>query len=307
MDNTLAVDIGGTQVKWAIVDEDYGTPERGSPKTDFSSADELIAAVVRLVRKHASGVGGVALSVPGTILEQDPTGTVIGGGALRYMDGCPLGQRVGDASVLPVVVMNDGKSCALGEYAMGALRGCRVGVAMAIGTGLGGGIVFDGRVLAGAHGFAGEFSFLPTSYDHGLDIRYATALSMGWKGLRDDVCREKELPDAEREATDGRAVFEWVNAGDTAARRGLDTYTRRLATLLFSLQATVDPDVFALGGGISAQPALLASLRANIDAMYEPWPLKQLPKPNVVLAQHGNDANLFGATYELRRRTAAQA
>lgn len=66
----------------------------------------------------------------------------------------------------------------------------------------------------------------------------------------------------------------------------------------------MDPDVFALGGGISAQPALLASLRANIDAMYEPWPLKQLPTPNVVLAQHGNDANLFGATYELRRRAA---
>lgn len=304
MANTLAVDIGGTRVKWALVDEAYGTPDRGSLSTDFSTADELVAAVVSIAREHAQGIAGVAISVPGTVLEDDPTGTITGGGALGYMDGCPLGQRVREETGLPVVVMNDDKSCALGEYAMGALKGCRVGVALAIGTGLGGGIVVDGRILAGAHGFAGEFSFLPTAYDQGFDIRCAAALGLSWRGLRDEVCRQKGLPDAEREATDGRTVFEWINAGDAAAQRGLDAYTRRLATLLFSLQATVDPDVFALGGGISAQPALLASLRANIDAMYEPWPLKQLPTPNVVLAQHGNDANLFGATYELRRRAA---
>lgn len=301
MASYFAVDIGGTQVKWANVDDTYALHERGRIGTDFSSQDELIDAVVALAQPWLKQSCGVALSVPGTVRTNDPTGTVIGGGALDYMDGCALGRRVSQACGLPVAVTNDGKSCALGEYAMGALMGSSVGVVIAIGTGLGGGIVADGHVLSGAHGFAGEFSFVPTDYAPGLDVESMAARGLGWSSLRDIVCKERGLSPSERQATDGHMVFQWINDGDAAARRGLTAYARRFAMLLFSLQAIVDPDVFAIGGGISAQDALIEAIRQQVDEQYGPWPLKQLPKPHVVRALHGNDANLLGATYELRR------
>ena len=94
------------------------------------------------------------------LYEGDVAGTIHRGGALTFMDGCPLGKLMREALGVPVAVNNDGKCCALGEYAAGALRGTRFGVVLAIGTGIGGGIVIDGKVLRGTHCFAGEFSFL---------------------------------------------------------------------------------------------------------------------------------------------------
>ncbi len=163
MKNYFGIDIGGTAVKWAILNEEFHIVTRGSLPTAFETADELVAVLADLVRPHLDRVEAVGVSVPGGIYEDDPDGTIHRGGALLYMDGCPLGRRLREELGLPVAVNNDGKCCALGEYAAGALRGTKCGVVLAIGTGIGGGIVIDGRVLRGAHCFAGEFSSCETT------------------------------------------------------------------------------------------------------------------------------------------------
>ena len=301
MKNYFGIDIGGTAVKWAILNEEFHVVTRGGLPTAFETADELVAVLADLVRPHLSEVEAVGVSVPGGIYEGDPDGTVHRGGALMYMDGCPLGRRLREELGLPVAVNNDGKCCALGEYAAGALRGVKTGVVLAIGTGIGGGIVIDGHVLRGAHCFAGEFSFLrndvrPDS-DLGLDL-FST--DCGWMGLRDMVAAEKGIKSDE--SLDGHRIFEWVEAGDPAALRALSRYARAFDATLVNLQCVIDPEVFVISGGISARPELLAAMRAEMPAVVEAYKsFGGIPEPQVKAAELGNDANLAGAVQEAMR------
>ena len=86
------------------------------------------------------------------------------------------------------------------------------------------------------------------------------------------------------------------------AIRGLHTYARYVVCLCHTIQVILDPDAIAIGGGISAAPALIEAIHAEEDAMYEGWPFPQMKKPNIVLCEMGNDANIVGAVYEARRR-----
>lgn len=305
----LGIDIGGTQTKWAVVSEDYEIIERGWVPTDYATTDEEMAALDGIVRPRLSRVGAIGVSVPGTVPADDSDGTIMGGGALLFNHEFALGRAMREAYGLPVCVENDGKACALGEYASGALKGCRSGVVVVIGTGIGGGIVVDGRLLRGAHGFAGELSFLGIGDPMTRDGSGSFAGIGGWRHLRDLVLREKGLVDAEGRATDlafdpdavdGRKVFEWVNAGDEDAARGLDRYAAGFCSYVFDIQAMVDPEVIAIGGGMSAQPALLAALQVNMARLMERIAFLNPPAPRIVRTQNGNDANLFGAIYECR-------
>ena len=166
---------------------------------------------------------------------------------------------------------------------------------------IGGGIVIDGRVLRGAHCFAGEFSFLrndvgPDS-DLGLDL-FST--SCGWRGLRDMVAAEKGIKSDD--SLDGHRIFEWVEAGDPAALRALSRYARAFDATLVNLQCVIDPEVFVISGGISARPELLAAMRAEMPAAVEAYKVfGGIPEPQVKAAELGNDANLAGAVQEAMR------
>lgn len=304
MRQLFGIDIGGTSVKWAIVNENYEFGDRGSIPTAFVSADQLVDALAALVGPYRGQVVGVGISAPGGIFsyEADPDGTIHRGGALPYMDGFPLGRVLRERLGLPVTVVNDGKSCALGEYAAGALRGVDVGCVAVIGTGIGGGIVVDGRVLMGAGGFAGEFSFLSNNVNEPLDHCDTFATSSGWRGLRNLVAVELGISDeAGLEALDGRQIFELLEHGSAsevdAVQRGLDAYAELFDRVLVNLQCVIDPAVFAIGGGISCHPELFEALDRKMDDVMAHYTgfLKDMPRPHVVPAQLGNDANIYGA------------
>lgn len=304
MRQLFGIDIGGTSVKWAIVNENYEFGDRGSIPTAFVSADQLVDALAALVGPYRGQVVGVGISAPGGIFgyEVDPDGTIHRGGALPYMDGFPLGRALRERLGLPVTVVNDGKSCALGEYAAGALRGVDVGCVAVIGTGIGGGIVVDGRVLTGAGGFAGEFSFLSNNVSEPLDHRDTFATLSGWHGLQNLVAVELGISvEAELEALDGRRIFELLEHGSAsevaAVQRGLDAYAELFDRVLVNLQCVIDPAVFAIGGGISCHPALFEALDRKMDDVMAHYTgfLKDMPRPHVVPAQLGNDANIYGA------------
>lgn len=297
----FGIDVGGTAVKWAVVGEDFEIHERGSLPTGFTTADETVAALIGLVEPYRERISGVGVSAPGGIYEGDPDGTIHRGGALMFMDGCPLGKLMREALSLPAAVNNDGKCCALGEYAAGALRGTHCGVVLAIGTGIGGGIVIDGKVLRGAHCFAGEFSFLRNDVFSKVTPSGGTfAYSGGWRALRDAAVAEKGLP--ADSPVDGRRVFEWIAAGDKDAQRALNRYARRFDCMLANLQAVLDPEVFVIGGGISCHPELIDALRDQMPSVIEDFEfLGGVPLPQVKAAELGNDANLIGAVQEVVR------
>lgn len=261
----------------------------------------MVEALAGLVEPYRERVSAVGVSAPGGIYEGDEDGTIHRGGALTYMDGCPLGRLLRERLGMPVSVNNDGKCCALGEYAAGALRGHRIGVVLAIGTGIGGGIVIDGHVLRGSHGFAGEFSFLRNDVTRAAAMDNVFAGTGGWRALRDAAVAEKGLP--ADTAVDGRRVFEWIEAGDEAAQRALDRYARTFDAQLVNLQAVLDPEVFVIAGGISCHPELIDALRAQMPAALAGYEggFAGIPEPQIKVAELGNDANLYGAVQEAMR------
>lgn len=302
--NYFAADVGGTAVKWAVVTPEYQVVKKGSFPMEFTDGDSLLSAIAGTAGQQKEAFAGAGISMPGTLFD-DEDGVVHGGGHLRFMNQVPMGKSLRERLGIPVYVENDGKSCALGEYAVGALRGHRIGVVMVLGSGVGGGIVIDGNVYKGAHCFAGEMSFVQLRPGSTQDMTQRFGGSGGWKtGLLRNVLEEKGYP-ADTEL-DGNGIFELINGGDEAAIRGLRRYAADIAMQIWNLQAILDPEIFAIGGGISEQPALMAAIQEAIDEMVEQNSLKQFPVPVVMRCEHGNDANLLGAVYRCRQRMQEQ-
>lgn len=301
----FAADAGGTLVKWAVLDEHYGIHGSGQFPTPYEGAEQLADRIGEEADLQAKRLGierfrGIGLSVPGTVYG-DREGTVYGGGILRFLHGMPFGKMVEERCGAPAYVENDGKCCALGEYTAGALRGCRTGVVMALGTGVGGGIVIDGRVFKGSHCFAGEFSFLQLSPMAAGKMGNRFGAAGGWKsGLLKNVLEEKGLP-ADTEM-DGAEIFDLIEQGDQAAMAGLERYAADIAWQIWNIQAVLDPEVIAIGGGISGRPVLIETIRRAVERMAEENPLKQFPVPQVVRCAYGNGANLVGAVCSCRQR-----
>lgn len=117
MKEYFGIDVGGTAVKWAVLGEDFSIHARGSLPTGFTTAEETVESLIGLVEPYLNRVSAVGVSAPGGIYEGDLDGTIHRGGSLTYMDGCPLGKIMRERLGVPVAVNNDGKCCALGEYA----------------------------------------------------------------------------------------------------------------------------------------------------------------------------------------------
>ena len=176
-----------------------------------------------------------------------------------------------------------------------SLAKCRNGIVVVLGSGIGGGLIQDGRLYKGSHFAAGEFSYLLLDGRHrkGDPYRY-----WGGEGGALALCRQvaaaKGLP---AELVDGHQVFAWARAEDEITCQVLDDYCYRLALQLCNLQHLYDPERIAIGGGISAQPLLLEYIQRNLDYLAEQLPHK-LMLPQVVRCRFMNDANLIGALYQ---------
>lgn len=285
----LSVDIGGTFIKYAVMDEESRIDEKGKIPTPQSSHDELIEAIVSLYEKfHTSE--GIALSMPGII---DPRlGYVKMGGALEYNNDFfirdALEKRTGCRKI---TVYNDAKCAAQAEVSLGALKGFQNGAVMLFGTMIGGGLVLDGKVRQGSHFSAGETSYILTDRicvpsDDTIWGRRCSALR-----LSRDYAEKKHLsPDR----VDGEAVFAALENGDEDAEAALREYTDEIAVQFFNLQTVLDLERIAIGGGISAQPKFLEYIQTRLDEMYA-GSSYYTPCVEIVRCQFGSDANLIGA------------
>ena len=163
----LVFDIGGTAIKWSLRDEAGRALKQDVFPTPKDSADALLSSLMEIVKLHGSEASGIAISAPGVIEHHRFMRT---GGALTYAYGLPLADRLEKLSGLPVTIGNDGKCAALAELSSGALKGTQNSCALILGTGLTdlrGGLVVDGKLLAGPHGSPRELSLL--SFGFGPD------------------------------------------------------------------------------------------------------------------------------------------
>ena len=295
--NILALDIGGTFIKYALMDEAGELSDKGKIPTPKGSRAELVEAVGGIHDRFVCEL--VAVSMPGII--DTERGYVRIGGILEYNNNsflrAELSERCRGARL---ELFNDAKCAAQAEASRGALRDVKDGLAIVIGSMVGSGIVLNHRVRHGMHFAAGEVAYLVT--DRASAPGYKTVWGNRCSALQ--LCRLYAAKKGLDEKTvTGETVFDAVEAGDPDAKEVLDGYTRELAVQLFNLQTTLDVERIAIGGGISARAELMEYLKNNLDALYAASPFF-VPKAELVRCQFENDANLIGAAECLKMRLA---
>ena len=294
-----ALEAGGTKMVCSIGNPQGGVLQRASFPT--LTPDVTVPQIVDFIGKFDVKALGIGSYGPLDLNPASPTYGSITKTPKKEWIQYPLMTTLKDALGVPTGIDTDVNAAALAEYTMGAGKGRGSLLYVTVGTGIGGGIVIDGKVLRGAHCFAGEFSFLRNDVTTAAGMGNSFADSGGWRALRDAVVAEKGLP--ADSPVDGRRVFEWIADGDKAAQRALDRYARAFDGQLINLQAVLDPEVFVIAGGISCHPELVDALRAQMPlalASYQ-GTLAGIPVPQIKAAELGNDANLYGAVQEAMR------
>lgn len=289
--NYLSIDIGGTNVKYAELNNAGNIIEQGKIKTSHKK-DEFLRNIDKIVEKYVKkDIKGIAFCAPGKI-----THTKIHfGGALPFLDGIDFAERYKKYN-LPVAVINDGKASVLAENWLGSLKDMKNCAAITLGTGVGGGIIVNGKLLNGAHFQAGELSFLQLNINEpgfdGFAGGYASAVQM---------IREVNQSFNNDDETDGLAAFEAINNQRKEAKKIFDDYCKRIAAVIIDIQAVVDLDAIAIGGGISAQPIVIQGINKAYDDILDKNELikKTFTRPQILDAKFKNNANLYGALYNL--------
>ena len=171
---------------------------------------------------------------------------------------------------------------------------CRDAVVVVCGSGIGGAVIKDRKVVKGVHHMAGEFSYQLTTAEEPYGERRMFGFSSGIASLIELASSKMDMP---REELDGEVIFRDASNGNRQAIEAVREYARRIAVQITNYQFILDPERIAVGGGISIQPLFLKLLKeelVKINRLYEKW---QIPMPEVVACRYYNDSNLIGALY----------
>ena len=301
----FGIDLGGTTVKIAYFNEAGKMLEKWEIPTDTSENGIRIlpdiAASVRAFlteRKIAdSDILGLGIGVPGPVNAKGVVNRCINLG----WDVFNIAQKLTELTGFPVKAGNDANVAALGEIWMGCAKGCRSAVMVTLGTGVGGGVVVNGRIIEGAHGAGGEIGHITVNPHetavcgcgkHGCLEQYssATGVVRCMKKLLDE---NPDTPCTLR-GTDFAAkdVFDAARAGDALAAREVDEMTDTLGMALASIASTTDPEMFMVGGGVArAGDVLFNPLREH----FKTYAFSSCRETPIVAATLGNDAGIYGA------------
>ena len=296
--NYLAIDIGGTFIKYAVITESAEIISKGKKPTDTENLDVFLDTLEEIYRENEeSNPAGVAISMAG-VLDVD-SGYAYNGGGVRCIQNLEIVNILEDRLKVPVTIENDAKSAALAEVWKGNLSDVRDGIVIVIGTAIGGAVIIDRKVLRGKNLMAGEFSYISIGEPGKPAWTDIWGNTGGARGLIQMTAAKKGL---DPESLDGVAVFEMVNGGDAEARAALREYTDLLAQQIMNLQVVINPERFVVGGGISCQPVLFEELSKSVQVISDTF-FGNVPVPDIMPCRFFNDSNLIGALYaHLTRR-----
>ncbi len=286
--NILTFDIGGTYIKYALMNEKSEFLFKDRVETPQSSRAELIDTLVDVYGKYDE-INGIAISMPGIIDRKNGYCRI--GGALTYNNDFFLRDALHEKCPVPTVMENDAKCAAMAEASFGALKDVNDGFVLIFGTMIGGGYICNRRLVRGKHFSAGEVSYITSSRDGWPYREEVFGIRCGMPMLRRMYAEEKHL---DPDKVHGRTVFSAINAGDPQAVEILNRYCHEIALHIFNIQTILDPERFAIGGGISEEPVFMETLRKHLNEIYEKCPYS-IPHAEVVTCAFNNDANLIGA------------
>ncbi len=301
----VGVDLGGTSVKAALVSGELELLARDSAPTDVSDGDRLLGTIEQLVRRIAAGhdVAAVGFGLPSQI---DQRRGIVADSINVPITDVPFESEMRRRLGLGVKLDNDANVAALAEARIGAGKGRDNVIMITLGTGVGGGIVLDGRVYHGATGYGGELGHMVIDENgppcqghcpnHGCLESLASAA--GVRLAAEQIAAERPggtLAEAVRKggAAEVHAVIDGALAGDADCVDALAIVGRHLGVGIANYVNIFNPDVVVVGGGIMSAGELLLGVareEAGRRALRPPW-----REVEVVAAELGNDAGVLGA------------
>lgn len=290
-ERVIGVDVGGTKLLAGVVRPD-GTVERSELEpTPEGSSEALLAALAALVgRLLDGGIGALGFGIPATIDQR--TGTT-GTAPNTPLSNLPLRDLLSERFGLPVVLENDANAACIAEWKIGAGRGTSHMAIFTLGTGVGGGVIVDGRPLRGALGAAGELGHLVVQLD-GPPCQGNCTGHGHLESLASGLAAER----AARELWGGRAtgydLVERAKAADAAALAALAEIGRILGIAMGSLVNVFNPELIAVGGGFGTAAAELL-LQPAREALRREALAPGRDFVRVVAAELGSEAGMVGA------------
>jgi fructokinase len=293
----IGVDLGGTKIE-AIALDDAGAVRarlrRPAPQGDYAAS---LAAIVALVgeTERLAGVSPspVGLGMPGAI---SPATGLVKNANSTWLIGHPFDVDLAAALRRPLKVANDANCFAVSEARDGAAAGSAIVFGAILGTGVGGGIVIDGRPLTGANAISGEWGHNPLPWPKD-DERPGPECFCGQRGCIETWLSGPGLARDHRSITgeplDAAAIVAAAEAGRTAASASLARYEERLARALAHVVNILDPEVIVLGGGLSN----VARLYSDLPALMQPRVFSDQVATRIVPPRHGDSSGVRGAAW----------
>lgn len=296
MKKYIGIDIGGTSVKYGLVDEKGSVSNKNSFKTKADDKtgllDDLVEAV-KEVQKIAPDVLGIGVSMPGVV---QADGYLTTAGAIYGFYEINLKELLEAKTGLPVKIENDANAAAIAEKWIGSAQGIHDYISLVLGTGVGGALVINDQIYRGAHARSGEFGWMIVEDDDidvemgSLNFRGATVIGL--------IRRYNQFSD--EKIDDARIIFERADQDETLAKNVLKSYYHSLAKGIINLEVSFDPAAVIIGGGISANTEFLNDLNKMIESIKATHnSIKNLDLPKVKGAKLKNDAGMIGAVYQL--------
>jgi glucokinase len=307
IDLAVAADLGGTNLRTALIDRNgqihhrlkHSTPHRADPQ---EIAGDLVTAV-RECETAAAGIGrivGVTAAIPGTVHVTE--GTVMNAPNLPWLNGFALTAALQADLGMPIAIENDANAAAVGEHWLGAARGSGAMLMVTLGTGVGGGVILDGKLWRGIDGTAGEIGHVGVELNGpkcgcgscGCVEQFASATAI----VRQAHELLAQYPDSATAKLTPLTAAEVYRCGVEGDPLAIEVFRRAgtyLGMALASLINVLNPEVIVIGGGVAAGWDLF------IDPLREQVKLRTFPEPGrraqVVRAAYGDDAGLLGAAY----------
>ena len=296
MSTRIGIDLGGTKIELVVLDA--GGQERWrrrvpTPQGDYAGTLRAIAALVEEAEHRTGASARVGIGTPGSPSPRDGR---IRNANSTCLNGQALQQDLEALLRRPIRLANDANCLAMSEASDGAGAGARTVFAAILGTGVGGGIVVDGKLLVGANAVAGEWGHnplpLPAADDLPLPACYCGRAGcietyLSGPGLAADHLRHGGEP------VDAASIARRAAAGERASQASLERYEARLARALAGVINLLDPEVIVLGGGLSQ----VARLYENVPRLWPAHVFSDTISTRLLPAWHGDASGVRGAAW----------
>ena len=296
----VGIDLGGTKIEGVVMDAQSRILQRqrlATPRADYEGQVQMVAGLVRCleIRQGAERLP-VGIGHPGAI---SPASGRIKNANSVCLNDRPLQQDIEAALGREVRMANDADCLAVSEQADGAAAGCRNVFAVILGTGVGGGLMLDGRLLSGPNAIAGEWGHNPLPWPrvewdevpgplHWDGRHGAIEAWLSGPGLANDHARRSG------QMLDGEEIVRRAETRqDADCLQTLARYEDRLARALATVINLIDPEVIVLGGGLSG----IARLYRNVPALWSQWVFSDRVDTRLVPALHGDTSGVRGAAW----------